>query len=212
MSQPGVPGFQAAPVAKTINDSTLRKSLRRSERTWIQLCLRFSGRWRRRRGWCDIAVNQVFQLLAGLEEGDLFGGNLDPVAGLGIAADAGLTLPSAEAAKAANFNLVTGAQRAHHALKDCFNNDFAVLAGQLRQAGHFIDQICLGHRGSPLCGRCNRHNWDTLRFSVMLASPNYCCTSVPQSRGDRLLPQVIKASVRLHELGRVGQVLRNVAE
>src|ERR1017187_2664203 len=104
----------------------------------------------------DIAVDHVLQFLAGLEEGNLLGRNLDAVASLGIASDAWFALPGAEAAKAANFNLVTRAQGAHHALKDSLDNDLAVLAGQLRQAGNFVDQICLGHYCSPLCGRFNR--------------------------------------------------------
>ena len=99
---------------------------------------------------CDIAVDHVLQLLAGLEERNLLGGNFDAVAGLGVASHARLALPGAEAAEAADLNLVARAQRAHHALKDCFDNDFAVLAGQFRQAGHFVDQICLGHCCSPL--------------------------------------------------------------
>ena len=97
-----------------------------------------------------MGVDHVFQFLAGLKEGNLLGRNFYAVAGLGVAADARLALPGAEAAEATNLDLVAGAQRAHHALKDCFDNDFAVLAGQFRQAGDFVDQICLGHRCSPL--------------------------------------------------------------
>src|SRR5664279_2078307 len=67
----------------------------------------------------DVTIHHVLQLLAGLEEGDFLGGNLDPVAGLGIASDARFALPGTKAAKTANLDLVTGAQRAHHALKDC---------------------------------------------------------------------------------------------
>jgi len=54
-------------------------------------------------------VDQILQLLAGLEVRDLLSRNFDPVTGLGITSDAGLALAGAEAAKAAYLNLVTGA-------------------------------------------------------------------------------------------------------
>src|ERR1035438_1619834 len=76
--------------------------------------------------WRDVTVDHILQLLARLEEGDLLSGDLDTIAGLGIASDAGLALPGAEAAKAADLNLVACAQGAHHALKDGLYNNFAV--------------------------------------------------------------------------------------
>ena len=39
-----------------------------------------------------IAVDHVLQLFARLEEGDLFGGDFNPIAGFGVAADARLAL------------------------------------------------------------------------------------------------------------------------
>src|SRR5215472_9179585 len=100
-------------------------------------------------------IDKVFQLFAGLEEGDLLGGDVHAVAGLGVAADPGLSLPRAEATEAADLDLVAHAQRTHNTVKDRLYNDFAVLARQLRQPGDFIDQIRFGHVASPL-----RHGWD----------------------------------------------------
>src|SRR5919109_5385278 len=71
-------------------------------------------------------VHQVLQLLAGLEKRNLLGGDFYPVAGLGIASDAWFPLPGAEAAKAADLDLVAGAERAHDAVEDRFDDDFAV--------------------------------------------------------------------------------------
>src|SRR5882757_2353555 len=51
-------------------------------------------------------IDKIFQFFAGLEEGNLFWRNFDLGAGLGIAANAPATLTRAEAAEAANFNLV----------------------------------------------------------------------------------------------------------
>jgi len=53
-------------------------------------------------------VDGIAQLLGRLEEGDPFGRHIDALAGLGIAANTRVTLASAEAAKAAYLDLVTG--------------------------------------------------------------------------------------------------------
>src|SRR5260370_5974610 len=63
------------------------------------------------RGWV-IVVDHVLEFLAGLEIGDLFGRDLNAGAGLGVASHAGLALAGAEAAKAADLDLVARAQGA----------------------------------------------------------------------------------------------------
>jgi hypothetical protein len=90
-------------------------------------------------------IHQVFQFLAGLEERNFLGGDFHAVTGLWISADTGLALPSAEAAKAANFDLVAHSKGAHDAVEDGLDDDFTILARQLRQAGDFIDQISFCH-------------------------------------------------------------------
>ncbi len=102
---------------------------------------RWRGRCRRR----TLAIHQVFQFLAGFEEWDLLGRNLNSLSGLGVAAHAGLALAGAKAAKSADFDLVARAQRAHDAVEDGFNNHFAVFAGQFRETGDLIDQIRFCH-------------------------------------------------------------------
>src|SRR6185437_9282488 len=54
-------------------------------------------------------------------------------------------LAGAEAAEAANLNLVAGAQRTHNAVENGFDNDFAVFAGHFRQPRDFIDQVRFCH-------------------------------------------------------------------
>src|SRR5215472_4205076 len=93
-------------------------------------------------------VDYVFQLLAGLEIRNLFRWNLYASAGFGITADARLALAGSKTAKAADFDLVAGAQRAHYTVKNRFHDNLAVLASQLRQARDFFDEIGFGH--SPL--------------------------------------------------------------
>src|SRR6266567_3890470 len=64
-----------------------------------------------RRGRGRGRVYDVFQLFTGLEIRDLLGRNFHARAGLRVATHARLPLPGAEAAKAANLNLVTATQR-----------------------------------------------------------------------------------------------------
>jgi CubicO group peptidase (beta-lactamase class C family) len=109
-------------------------------------------RWRHRSRWWSRScgrrgghVDQILQFLAGLEERDLLGRHFHALTGLRVAADARLALAGAEAAKAANLDLVAGAQGAHHAVKDRFHDHFAVFPRKLRQTRDFVDQICFGH-------------------------------------------------------------------
>src|SRR5215471_5554370 len=94
-------------------------------------------------------VDQVFKFFAGLEVGDFLCRDLDSRPGLGIASYTRAALPGTKAAKAANLNLVPRPQRAHHAVKDGFHNDFTIFACELGQTRYFFDQIGFGH-SSPI--------------------------------------------------------------
>src|SRR5579863_2288129 len=86
-----------------------------------------SRRSRGNRRWSSV-VYQVFQLFAGLEERDFLGRHFDLFPGLGIAAGARFALAGAEAAEAADLDLVAGAQGSHHAVENGFHNHFTVFA------------------------------------------------------------------------------------
>src|SRR5262249_158117 len=66
--------------------------------------------------------------------------------GLGVAAHSRLPLAGTKAAKAANLDLIAGAQRAYHALKNRFHHDLAILPRKFRQASDFLNPIGFGHR------------------------------------------------------------------
>jgi hypothetical protein len=85
------------------------------------------------------AVDNIFQFLAGLEKGDFFGRNFDPIAGLGIASNTGFALSRPEAAKATNLNLIARAQGAHYTVEDGLNYHLAILARKFRKARDFFD-------------------------------------------------------------------------
>ena len=84
------------------------------------------------------------------EERNLLCWNLDTVARLRIASDAGLALPGAETAEAADFDLVSGAQRPDDAVENSLDDHFAVFAGHFRQPRDFIDQVRFCHSLFPL--------------------------------------------------------------
>jgi len=90
-------------------------------------------------------IHQVFEFFAGLEEWNLFGWDFDAVSRLRIATDPGIALAGAEAAKAANLNLVADTKRSDDAVEDCLDNYFTILACKLRQPGDFVDQISFRH-------------------------------------------------------------------
>src|SRR5882757_1618709 len=102
-------------------------------------------RLRRCDGSVDAGIYQILQLLAGLEERNLFRGDFDFIAGLGITADAGFPLTRAEAAETANFDFVTHAQRANDAVEDGLHDHFAIFACYFGETGNIFDQISLRH-------------------------------------------------------------------
>ena len=89
-------------------------------------------------------VDDVLEFLAGFEIRNFLRRNFHAGACLGIAADTRLALPCAKAAKAANFDLIAGAQRAHDAVENSFYDDFAVFASELCESRHFFYQINFG--------------------------------------------------------------------
>ena len=60
-----------------------------------------------------VGIYGVAEFLRRFEEWDAFGWDIDFVAGLGVASDAGVALAGTKAAKATNFNFVTGFESAY---------------------------------------------------------------------------------------------------
>src|SRR5213594_3701813 len=82
-------------------------------------------------------IDYVLKLLAWFEIRDLLGGNLDPRAGFGVAADSGLPLARAKTAKSANLDLIAGAQGAHDAVENGLYNDLGLFPGHFHYARDF---------------------------------------------------------------------------
>ena len=87
------------------------------------------------------------QSLAGLEMRHALGGNLNGLAGAGVAAYAGLAVIDGKAAKAANFNAVTAHQSIAHCIQNGFDGQFGIALVELAKlGGKFFDEIGSGHR------------------------------------------------------------------
>src|SRR5512146_1391700 len=93
-------------------------------------------------------VDDVLQLLAGLEERNLLGRDFDAVAGLRIPPDSGFALSRAETAEAADLDLVARPQRSNYTVENRFDDDLGVLPGHFCQSRYLFDQVGFRHSGS----------------------------------------------------------------
>jgi len=96
-----------------------------------------------------VGVDGVAEFLGGLEEGDALGGDFHLGTGFGVASDAGVALAGAEAAEAADFDLVSGFKGFDDRLKEGFDDDFAIAACEVAEGCDFIDEVSFSHERSP---------------------------------------------------------------
>src|ERR1700675_1057949 len=110
------------------------------------------GRGCSRRGFCFRAVHKILELFAGLEEGNLLWRDFDFFTRFRIAANTAAALARAEAAEAANLDLVAVLQGLDDAVENGFDDGLGLLAGELGNAQDLFDEVglrqrqLLGHR------------------------------------------------------------------
>src|SRR5437879_5981255 len=129
------------------------------------------------------AIHEVFQLFAGLEERNLFGGHFDLCSGFRIAANSSAALPGAEAAESPDFDLLPLLQRLDDAIENSFDDGLRLLARKLGDTQDLFNEVglrkcgLLGHR------RCASSRNSQLRISssTLLRSPG--APPVPGSSG-----------------------------
>ena len=92
-----------------------------------------------------LPVDQVLQFLARLEVRDALGRHVHLVAGLRVAALAGLALAKAEAAESAQLDLLAALEGIDDALEHGVDDDLGVLLREVRDARDFFDQFRLRH-------------------------------------------------------------------
>jgi hypothetical protein len=91
-------------------------------------------------------IYEIAEFLAGFEERDALGRDIDLGTGFGVAAGAGVALPRAEAAEAADFDLVTGFESVDDGIEKSVNDNFAVATRKVTQGGDAVNEIGFGHR------------------------------------------------------------------
>src|SRR5579859_733724 len=104
---------------------------------------RASGR-RRSGGSLRIrTVYKILEFLARLEKGNLLWRDFDLFAGLGIAAGAATAFARAEAAEAANLDLVAFLERFDDAVENSLDDRLGLLARELGDAQNLFDEVGL---------------------------------------------------------------------
>src|SRR6185437_2033800 len=89
------------------------------------------------------AVDEILEFLAGLEEGNLLWRDFDLFAGLGIAAGAATAFARAEAAEAANLDLVAFLERFDDAVENGLDDRLGLLAREFGDAQNLFDEVGL---------------------------------------------------------------------
>src|SRR5258708_20970110 len=95
-------------------------------------------------------VDEILQLLAGVEIGDPFGWDLDAGTGFRIPSHAWLPLAGAETAEAANLDLVAIAKTPHDAVEDGLHYNLGIFPRHFRDARDLFNQICFCHSHSAI--------------------------------------------------------------
>src|SRR5439155_5470049 len=107
------------------------------------------GLRRRERPAVKYSVQRVLERLAGLELRRLRCGDLDRLAGLGIASGARLPCGNGERAEARDVDLVAVTKRGDDVVEDGVDRPLGLPLRQIQLAGHRLDQVGLGHAPSP---------------------------------------------------------------
>jgi hypothetical protein len=94
-------------------------------------------------------IHRIAKLLRRLEERDSFRRNIYLVAGLGITPGTRIALAGAKASEATYLDFVTGFEGANDGLEKSVDDDLSIAAGEVAQGGHFVYEVCFGHKRIP---------------------------------------------------------------
>jgi len=101
------------------------------------------------RGGVRGVVDDILQLLAGLEVRDFLRRYFDPRASLRVATHPRLPLPGPEASETPDFDLVTATQRFDDTVENSVYDHLGFFPGHLHNTRYFFNQIGLGHLRHP---------------------------------------------------------------
>src|SRR6266849_1602669 len=132
----------------------------------------------RGRGLGFRAIHKIYQLFAGLEEGNFLGRHFDLLAGFRIAADASAALARAEAAEPADLDLLALLEGTNDAIENRFDDGLRLLAGKLCDTQNLFDKV--GLRECGLLGHRRYASSRNSRLKTALVRPPF---SVVRSAG-----------------------------
>lgn len=89
------------------------------------------------------------EILAGPEEWDLLGGNLDRIAGSGIAPLSGMAAPGPKTPEASQLHLVSLPQRLGNAREQDVDDGLGLSVGQVDLVGYPCSKFCFCHVSRP---------------------------------------------------------------
>jgi hypothetical protein len=90
-------------------------------------------------------IDQLLEVLTGLEVWHALGRNADRLASFGIAATPRTSATYSETAKTAKFNLLALVQTLNDAIENDFHQSLSVLLGKLSSICYVIDKIGFSH-------------------------------------------------------------------
>ena len=93
--------------------------------------------------------HSLTEFLSGLEEGDLLAGNLDGVAGLGIAPLSGIAAPGPKTAETSQLHFVPLPQSLGNAREQNADDGFGLSLGKVDSVGNSFSEFCFCHVSSP---------------------------------------------------------------
>ncbi len=86
-------------------------------------------------------VNQLPQVFPRSEVRYSLRRNLDGLTGLGVTTDSCFSFLHTKAAKASEFNLISGLKRINDTIQDLLDNDFSLLQREIGVVSYFMSQI-----------------------------------------------------------------------
>src|ERR1700737_2002045 len=90
-------------------------------------------------------VDELLQLLPGLEVRDLLRWHFHLLAGLGVAAGPRFAAAETAAAESAQLDFLSGAERLHDGVEHDVHDGLGLFLRQLNDASYLVDQFGLGH-------------------------------------------------------------------
>jgi hypothetical protein len=122
--------------------------------------------WHKTRGDIKLSVYDFPEFLPGLKKRHLLGGDLDRVAGFGIAPFAGVAASGSETAEASQLDFVALFQGVSNTCEQNVDDGFGLLLGKVNFVGNSSRKLCFCHVSSLTEGKHLMEGVSRLRFTI----------------------------------------------